>query len=200
MSYLVAAANATLLPKLGSPRMKDNVQASQTVLMGDLVLGSTLWKNLCPGIPPSRAKAYIIRELDVIENTLVRGGSPVRQPHGRRRRGGDLPAEVHTADDNHHQNDGTLWTHRIKEDLGHRLTSRGVDRSVQILDRKQQSKDEEPTQNGGDSNSHDNTDGSRHGSIVSFLCHLHPRFNHQRKRSWRGSRTCALASNPVRVY
>ena len=73
VSYLVAAANATVLPKLGSPRMKDNVQASQTVLMGDLVLGSTLWKNLCPGIPPSRAKAYIIRELDVMENTLARG-------------------------------------------------------------------------------------------------------------------------------
>ena len=52
--------------------MKDNVQASQTVLMGDLVLGSTLWKNLCPGIPSSRAKAYIIRELDVIENVLAR--------------------------------------------------------------------------------------------------------------------------------
>ena len=53
--------------------MKDKVQASQTVLMGDLVFGSTLWKNLCPGIPPSRAKAYIMRELDVTENTLVRG-------------------------------------------------------------------------------------------------------------------------------
>ena len=71
ISYLVAAENATLLPKLGSPKMKDNVQASQTVLMGDLVLASTLWKNLCPGIPPSRAKAYIIRELDVIEKTLA---------------------------------------------------------------------------------------------------------------------------------
>ena len=73
ISHLVAAENATLLPKLGSPKMKESVQASQTVLIGDLVLGSTLWKNLCPGIPPSRAKAYIIRELDVMENTLVRG-------------------------------------------------------------------------------------------------------------------------------
>ena len=71
--YLVAAANATLLPKLGRPRMKDSVQASQTVLTGDLVLGFTLWKNSCPGIPPSRAKAYIIRELDVIEKMLARG-------------------------------------------------------------------------------------------------------------------------------
>ena len=69
--YLVAAENATLLPKLGSPKTKDNKQASQTVLIGDLVFGSTSWKNLCPGIPPSRAKAYIMRELDVMENTLV---------------------------------------------------------------------------------------------------------------------------------
>ena len=71
ISYLVAAENATLLPKLGNPNMKERVQASQTVLMGDLVLGSTLWKNLCPGIPPSREKAYIIRELEVMENTLA---------------------------------------------------------------------------------------------------------------------------------
>ena len=82
ISYLVAAANATLLPKLGSPRMKDSVQASQTVLMGDLVLGSTLWKNLCPGIPPSRAKAYIIRELDVMENMLAQGKLSATALHG----------------------------------------------------------------------------------------------------------------------
>ena len=36
--------------------------------MGDLCLTSTLWKNVCPGIPPSRAKAYIIRLFEVIEN------------------------------------------------------------------------------------------------------------------------------------
>lgn len=46
ISYLVAAENATLLPRLGSPKMNESVQASQTVLIGDLVLGSTLWKNL----------------------------------------------------------------------------------------------------------------------------------------------------------
>ena len=57
-------------PQLSSPKMKDSVQASQSVLTGDFLLGSTLPKNLCPGIPPSRAKAHIIRELDVMENTL----------------------------------------------------------------------------------------------------------------------------------
>lgn len=40
------------------------------------VLLSTLWKNDDPGKAPSRAKAYIMREFDVIENTLfsARGG------------------------------------------------------------------------------------------------------------------------------
>lgn len=36
------------------------------VLMGERNLSSTWWKKL--GIPPSRAKANIIRELDVILN------------------------------------------------------------------------------------------------------------------------------------
>lgn len=73
----VAAANATELPKLGSPRMKLRVQASQTVLIGDLRFRSTLWKNLWPGIPPSRAKAYIIRLLDVIENVPQKNMAPM---------------------------------------------------------------------------------------------------------------------------
>ena len=84
VAILVAAENATELPRLGKPRKKLRVHASHTmdrsvsqvreegrdytlVRMGDLRLASTLWKNLCPGIPPSRAKAYIMRLLDVTE-------------------------------------------------------------------------------------------------------------------------------------
>jgi hypothetical protein len=66
----VAAEKATAEPSEGRPRMKESVQASQTVRMGDLRLTSTLWKKRWPGIPPSRAKAYIMRELEVMENTL----------------------------------------------------------------------------------------------------------------------------------
>lgn len=40
------------------------------VLIGDFHLAFTLAKKLWPGIPPSRAKAYIMRELEVIENVL----------------------------------------------------------------------------------------------------------------------------------
>ena len=65
----VAAENATSLPKLGRPRMKLRVQASQTannqnavrgvklgtlipVRMGDLHFLSTWANHLPPGIPP----------------------------------------------------------------------------------------------------------------------------------------------------
>ena len=70
MAILVAAEKATLLPRLGRPKIKLSVHASQTVRIGVRVLLSTLWKNKDPGKAPSRAKAYIIRELEVIENTL----------------------------------------------------------------------------------------------------------------------------------
>lgn len=52
----------------GLDRCRLGVGRSVPVRMGDLRLTSTLWKNVCPGIPPSRANAYIIRLLDVIEN------------------------------------------------------------------------------------------------------------------------------------
>lgn len=63
----VAAAKATVLPKLGRARQKERKAASQTVRMGDLNLSSTLWKKW--GIPPSRAKANIILELEVMEKS-----------------------------------------------------------------------------------------------------------------------------------
>ena len=87
--------NATELPRLGSARMKLSVQASQTVapsqptareqptpghapvLVGDLLFGSTLWKNLWPGMAPSRANAYIIRLLDVTENVPQKNIAPI---------------------------------------------------------------------------------------------------------------------------
>jgi hypothetical protein len=90
----VAAEKATELPRLGKPRMKLNVHASHTererrknesailvfsrsdneengpVRIGERQRRSTLWMNLEPGIAPSRLKAYIMRELDVIEKVL----------------------------------------------------------------------------------------------------------------------------------
>lgn len=91
----VAAEKATALPRLGRPRQKLSVQASHTatqepsgkypgylattlpVRTGDLRFASTLWKNVCPGIPPSLANAYIIRLLDVIENVPQKNIAPM---------------------------------------------------------------------------------------------------------------------------
>ena len=76
VAILVAAENATALPKLGKARMKDRVHASQTTTLfhkhpgrqrysihvpvrtGVLVRSSTLWKKLDPGSAPSRENAY----------------------------------------------------------------------------------------------------------------------------------------------
>ena len=43
---------------------------------GDMFL-STLWKNLAPGMAPSRANAYIIRLLDVTENVPQKNIAPI---------------------------------------------------------------------------------------------------------------------------
>lgn len=77
VAILVAAENATELPRLGNPNMKLRVQASQTVRTGDFRFASTLWKNLWPGIPPSRAKAYIIREFEVTEKVPQKNMAPI---------------------------------------------------------------------------------------------------------------------------
>lgn len=45
--------------------------------IGEWYMESTLSKNLCPGIPPSRANAYIIRLLDVMENVPQKNMAPM---------------------------------------------------------------------------------------------------------------------------
>lgn len=45
--------------------------------MGDFHFVSTLLKNLCPGMPPSRANANIMRELEVTEKVLGKDVRPI---------------------------------------------------------------------------------------------------------------------------
>lgn len=59
----VAAAKATSDPRDGRERQKERNAPSQMVRMGDLNLLSMCAKNF--GIPPSRAKANIMREFEV---------------------------------------------------------------------------------------------------------------------------------------
>src|SRR2546423_11529948 len=61
----VAAKKATVEPRDGTASRKESVAASQMVRMGARKRLSTLWKNF--GSAPSRLKANIIRELDVME-------------------------------------------------------------------------------------------------------------------------------------
>jgi hypothetical protein len=66
------------------------------VRMGDLHRLSTLWKNVWPGIPPSRANAYIMRELDVIENVLWMTSLVQKDSEGHLNRL-NSPTEKHSA-------------------------------------------------------------------------------------------------------
>lgn len=119
----VAAEKATELPKLGKPKMKLRVQASHTVRIGDLRFMSTLWKNLCPGIPPSRAKAYIMRLLDVMEKVPQKNMAPMTIVfmRGHIRQSGRIHIERLRA--TYHEDAGTLFAHRVQENLCNRLTS-----------------------------------------------------------------------------
>lgn len=65
VAILVAAANATSLPKLGKLKQKLKKAPNQIVRIGELNLLSICAKKL--GIPPSRANANIIREFEVRE-------------------------------------------------------------------------------------------------------------------------------------
>lgn len=47
------------------------------VRIGDLVLELTLWNSWCPGMPPSRANAYIMRLFDVTENVPQKNMAPM---------------------------------------------------------------------------------------------------------------------------
>jgi hypothetical protein len=49
---------------------KEGIGEGGPVRIGERQRRSTLWRNLDPGIAPSRLKAYIMRELDVIEKVL----------------------------------------------------------------------------------------------------------------------------------
>lgn len=62
----VAAAKATEDPREGRDKQNAKKIASQMVRIGERNLSSTLWKKC--GIPPSRAKANIMREFEVTEN------------------------------------------------------------------------------------------------------------------------------------
>ena len=186
VAMLVTAENATELPRLGNARMKLSVHASQTirtvstqlgstytiqnspVRIGDLVSRDTLWKNLCPGMPPSRANAYIMRLLDVTENVPQKNIAPmtITCVHRQRARRGAAGEGAH------HEHDRALLADGVEEDLRDGLAGRRADRACEILDGEQQAEEEEPAEHGGHADGHDDPDGACHGCVVRLLCHL----------------------------
>ena len=63
VAMAVVPLRAVREPREGRPRMKEQVAPKMTVRMGDLKRRSMMCRRW--GIPPSRAKANIMRELEV---------------------------------------------------------------------------------------------------------------------------------------
>ena|SRR6267154_2271276 len=75
----------------------------------------------------------------------------------------------------HPQNNCALLPDRVPEDLRHWLASRLCDRRLVILNREEQTEDEEPVEDRRVSNRRDDINWSRHGRIVSLLGHMSAR-------------------------
>ena len=75
----------------------------------------------------------------------------------------------------HHQDDRTVLADGVQEDLGDGLARRRSDGAVVILDREEQAEDEEPAENRGDTDGHDDAYRSRHGRIVRLFRHVRAR-------------------------
>jgi hypothetical protein len=109
--------------------------------------------------------------------------------------GPSLPAEEHRPDNDylpktivsssfisaflgditHHQNNCAPLPDRVQEDLRHWLTRRRCDRCPVILNREEQTQDEEPAEDRRDSDRRDDANWSRHSRIVSLLGHMRAR-------------------------
>ncbi len=77
-----------------------------------------------------------------------------------------------TRRDTHHQDDSAVLANGVQEDLCHRLARRRSDRVVIILYREEQAQEEEPAEDRGDTDGHDDAYGSRHGRIMRLFCHV----------------------------
>ena len=108
-----------------------------------------------------------------------------------------LPAEEHRADDDdlqaskkmetsfrldwcepektHHQDDRAVLADGVQEDLCDGLTRRRSDGGIVILNREEQAEDEEPSEDRGDTDGHDNAYRSRHGRVMRLFCHVRAR-------------------------
>jgi hypothetical protein len=85
------------------------------------------------------------------------------------------PIPAFSGDVIHHQNNCALLSDRVQEDLRHWLSRRRCDRRLVILNREEQTQDEEPAEDRRDSDRCDDANWSGHGRIVSLLGHMRAR-------------------------
>lgn len=140
------------------------------VRIGDWLSFETLWKNLCPGMPPSRANAYIIRLFDVSENVPQKNIAPMTITCARP----NEPPLTHVIQTflTYHEHDSALLPDGVQEYLRDGLSGRRADGPLQVLDGEQQAEDEEPPEHGGAPDRHHDADGPGHCCVVRLLCHL----------------------------
>ena len=141
----VAALNATEDPRDGRARQKDRKAASQTVRMGERNRWSTLWKKC--GMPPSRAKANIIRELEVIEKSPQLKGVSFPLALGVCGLWGKYDDLLPDTNQNQtHQDHRPISAENIDENLQHWLSDRVIrqpKRAIEILNAKQKTNQHE---------------------------------------------------------
>ena len=118
VAILVAAANATELPREGSARQKLSVAASQTVRMGERKRSSTLWKKCGWYICQFRTHE---ENMSKTHNSTISGKS---KHHPRVTRHGEKSTMPHTNHDKTHQHHRSIITKHVDENLQYRLTDR----------------------------------------------------------------------------
>ena len=75
----------------------------------------------------------------------------------------------------HHQDDRAVLADGVQEDLCDGLTCRRSDGGIVILNREEQAEDEEPSEDRGDTDGHDDAYRSRHGRVMRLFCHVRAR-------------------------
>ena len=130
-------------------------------------------------MPPSRAKAYIMRLFDSIEKMPQRNIAPMTITCPRRAFALALgPPETCSAlhrNENaraHHEDDGSLLADGVQEYLGDGLAGGRVDRAVEVLDREEEPQEKQPAEHGRDPDGHDDAHRAGDGCVVRLLRHL----------------------------
>jgi hypothetical protein len=153
----VAAAKATLLPREGRARQKERKAASQTVRIGDLNRSSTLWKKLgwddCQwviltggGMKNNKEQTY---------KTTIAAKSEHHAAVGSHREESTMPD---ADNDQSEECKCSIRSKDINKDLQYWLSIRRSKRIIKILNRKQETQQDEESKQRREPNRADNTD------------------------------------------